>query len=316
MNLRVVHLKQAPESLPVVPGHPAKVACASAPKRRRLAAAVGLRPLSRRSSRAHGFTLLEMLVAVSILVVIIFALYQMFNQTQRAFRGGVRQVDVMEAGRAAMEIIANEVQQMAASGLPDAVNFYNRTNAFGFVTPFYQNLPDGTTRTHVIEEFFFLSHPNGRSWQLSGFFVDANNPPALSRAWGPGTLYRFRTNGVPLSTNVMLPVFTQASALNSNSCYRICEGVIHFQVRPLDAAGRQLFMATAPANPAPYNVSVLTTGQEVPHFVEVELGLLDADLLRQAYPLPTQTAYINFLNNRPGGVRLFRQVIPIAAAPR
>ena len=47
------------------------------------------------------------MVSVTLLVVIIFSLYKMFDQTQRAFRGGVKLVDVMEGGRAATEFQGN-----------------------------------------------------------------------------------------------------------------------------------------------------------------------------------------------------------------
>src|SRR5262249_44712767 len=53
----------------------------------------------------HGFSLLEMMVAVTLLLVIIAALLTMFYQTQRAFRLSATQVDVLEAGRAAMELL-------------------------------------------------------------------------------------------------------------------------------------------------------------------------------------------------------------------
>src|SRR5215468_11182220 len=72
----------------------------------------------------RGFSLIELLTAVSIMVVIIFALYAMFNQTQKALRANLTQVDVLEAGRAAAEMMGRELQQLTASDLFRTVNFY------------------------------------------------------------------------------------------------------------------------------------------------------------------------------------------------
>src|SRR6266699_2420166 len=65
--------------------------------------------------RLRGFSLLEMMVAVTLLLIIIAALLAMFYQTQRAFRLSATQVDVLESGRAAMELIGAELPEIAPS---------------------------------------------------------------------------------------------------------------------------------------------------------------------------------------------------------
>lgn len=260
--------------------------------------------LSRRIARSkrRGFSLLEMLVAVSILVVIIYALYQMFNQTQRAFRGGVTQVDVMEAGRAAMAIIAQELQQSAATGVGDATNFYKRLNPQGFVTSLGQSLPDGTLVTNEMEEFYFLTHPNGRTWQGHGFFLDTNMLPAPTAVWGPGTLYRLKVDGVVPATDMLGRVVNNAGAANTGTCFPVCEGVIHFKIRPLSADGLEITNSIV--------------GDNLPHYVDIELGILDPPMLALVRTIPTQAAYTNFLLNRSGNIHVFKQTIPIRTASR
>ena len=71
-----------------------------------------------RVRRSQAFTLLELLVAVSVMTLIIYALYALFNQTQMALRKNAAQVDVNEGGRAAMEMIVRELSQMEVSGYP------------------------------------------------------------------------------------------------------------------------------------------------------------------------------------------------------
>src|SRR5688572_1392290 len=71
-----------------------------------------------------AFTIVELLVAVTIMTLIILALYGMFDQTQKALRGNMTQVDIFEGGRAAMDILTRELEQMAPSKAEDTVNFY------------------------------------------------------------------------------------------------------------------------------------------------------------------------------------------------
>ena len=55
-------------------------------------------------SRA-AFTLIEVMVVVVLLSLIVIALMAVFNSTQSAFRASVTQTDVLESGRAAMDMI-------------------------------------------------------------------------------------------------------------------------------------------------------------------------------------------------------------------
>ena len=71
-----------------------------------------------RASRRRAFTILELLVAVSVMTLVIYVLYALFNQTQMALRKNASQVDVNEGGRAAMEMIVRELSQMEISGYP------------------------------------------------------------------------------------------------------------------------------------------------------------------------------------------------------
>ena len=59
-----------------------------------------------------------MLVTVSVMTMIIYVLYALFDTTQSALRKNAAQVDVNEGGRAAMEMIVRELSQMEVSGFP------------------------------------------------------------------------------------------------------------------------------------------------------------------------------------------------------
>src|ERR1051325_4139527 len=72
---------------------------------------------------AEAFSLLEIMVAVSLLAVIIVGLLAMFYQVQRAFRAGTAQADVMEGGRATMNLLTRDLQEMAATDVEFTTNF-------------------------------------------------------------------------------------------------------------------------------------------------------------------------------------------------
>ena len=262
-------------------------------------------PLRRcRPRRPSAFTVLEMLVSVAILVVIIFSLYQMFNQTQRAFRGGVTQVDVMEAGRAAVDLIANEVQQMAAAHQPDSENFLQFINGV-IATPIRQVLPDGTVMVNELQEFYFLSRPNQRIWQAQGFFIQSNTPPTPPCGFGYGTLYRIRSNDIAITPFAITNFVNAASPTNTNAVFRICDGVIHFKLHPLRADGTEIPPANLPLR-----------GDDIPSYLRIELGILDPPVQEYARTIPSLTAFTNFLFRRAGNVHVFHKTIHIAAALR
>ena len=73
--------------------------------------------------RGGGFSLVEILVVVGLLSIIILGLVAMFSQTQRAFRLGLTQVDVLESGRAVTDMMTRELSQMTPSRASNAVNF-------------------------------------------------------------------------------------------------------------------------------------------------------------------------------------------------
>ena len=89
-----------------------------------------------------AFSLVEMLIVSALLSVIILGLMAMFGQTQRAFRVGLAQTDVLDAGRATADMLAREVEQICPSHLPDTVNYYTEIPPPPYV-PLYQDLPGG-----------------------------------------------------------------------------------------------------------------------------------------------------------------------------
>tara|TARA_Y100001934_G_scaffold279419_1_gene383141 strand:- start:240 stop:1259 length:1020 start_codon:yes stop_codon:yes gene_type:complete len=217
-----------------------------------------------RNSRA--FTLLELMVAVSVMTLVIYTLYALFNQTQMALRKNAAQVDVNEAGRAAMEMIVRELSQMEVSGYPAFIDFQTRLTYSGSksfhsrITPgntplllAYQSdalTPEGDDedlaqgfRTNILQDFTFTGRGD------SGFFVTSYRVVGATN--GIGTLARYRTNGtlrVTASGQVLTNkteifnrfFFDTVTYADSGWFQPIADGVIHLRISPYDRLGRPL----------------------------------------------------------------------------
>jgi len=283
---------------------------------------------------SHGFSLIEVMVAVTLMSVIVLGLMAMFGETQRAFRTGITQVDVMESGRAALEMMAREIEQAAATDYPNAVNFNVGPNPYNLapaaLQPYtlLQNLP-GTTakRVNILQDVLFLNH-EGQRWTAIGYAVVYTNYI--------GTLYRYETNasavvpGFQFIGSVGYDTFFKGNAVAVNPS-RVIDGVVDLRVKTYDSLGRVIspnydYLTNYPSVPTLNPNLVQTTwggrggdinctylGPALPAYVEVELAILEAKTAERARAIGENslTAQYNYLTNQVGRVQVFRQRIPI-----
>lgn len=219
-----------------------------------------------RVGNSRAFTLLELMVAVSVMTLVIYTLYALFNQTQMALRKNAAQVDVNEGGRAAMEMIVRELSQMETSGYPAITDprtllTYSGSKSFhSRITPgnsalllAYQSdalTPEGDDedlaegfRTNILQDFTFTGRGD------SGFFVTSYR--VIGATNGIGTLARYQTNGTLRVTAPGQALLNKTELFNrfffdpivsaTNSLFEpIADGVIHFRISPYDQLGRPL----------------------------------------------------------------------------
>ena len=290
-----------------------------------------LRQAGRLTLRA-AFSLVEVLVTVSLLSLIVIALMNVFSTTQRAFRAGVTQTDVLEGGRAAVALIAADLRGMAPSGghfntVNGAVNFFSFSNSLinNAYTPLLQKLPGSIEkRTNLLNYFFVLGREN-TEWTGVGYIVDTASTTALY------PLYRFydqRNLSVP--PFVLFSNFLNAvqNAQWSNMSH-VMDGVVHLVVRPYDVNGIWLTNGyTSPGQVPPKNTLFLPPfgyescfyfySNSLPASVELELGVLEdralkrAESLRNDVPaLPPNDRRTLYLNDQSGRVHVFRQRVNI-----
>ena len=88
-----------------------------------------------------AFSLIEIIVVMALLSIIILGLLAMFTQTQRAFRTGMTQADVLESGRIFSDMISRELAQITPANQSNVLNF-----AVSLVDrqPLYLPLPGAT----------------------------------------------------------------------------------------------------------------------------------------------------------------------------
>lgn len=277
--------------------------------------------------RCLAFTVVELLVAVSIMTVIVLVLYGVFDQVQKALRGNASQVDVLEGARSAIELMTREMEQMRPSRVAGATNLLVQLTSF----PTRQELLDsGTYRTNVLEGVFFLSHFN-KDWSGVGYSVFGSN-------YGVGSLYRFSmsTNAEVFdAVNLSSNFFRYGAPRYSNVCQRVMDGVVHFRVRAFDSNGVPLLSETTNAFKNTYvaNPNVVITNrmngfnnpdetpglvfrdEVLPSYLELELGILEPHIVEKYKAIANFKVATNFLAKQTGKVHLFQQRIPLRTAP-
>ncbi len=266
---------------------------------------------------SQAFSLVEILIVVALLSVIVLGLMAMFGQTQRAFRAGMAQTDVLESGRATTDLLARELAQMAPSGFSNTVNFYTWLPSD---PPLYQELPGSSEpRKNVMDELFFLTCTN-QIWTGIGYRISSSDA-------GVGTLYRYAMAVQnPLTAAALVPRlfadFLSSPLTDDTKFSRVADGVVHLRVRAFDPEGEWITRdlradransdirtnAVAPCEIERYKFF----SNAVPAAVEIELGFLESRTVARVNGLPTAAARRNYLSNHVGQVHMFRQRIPIS----
>ena len=260
------------------------------------------------------------MVVMALLSLIVIALMGVFNSTQAAFRASVTQTDVLEGGRAAMDLITTDLRAMtAADGVSNtlAVNFYAGVST---AQPLVQPLVGSAySRGYVLETVFLLSRQN-QTWTGVGYHVDTASAGPLN------PLYRFSmsTNVSALNGPAMIyRAFSQdvynVTFTNSPPWSRLMEGVMGFRARAYDPNGVWLTngyasLPVVPVKNAAFfgpmygEVGVFMYSNALPASVEVELATLEDHVLSRAGTWVNGSAgQSNYLAQQAGKVHIFRQ---------
>jgi len=264
----------------------------------------------RRRLRQGGLTLLELMVAMSVLTFIIFGLYSMFDRTQKAFLGSTTQTDVLEGGRSFTEMMVRDLEQARASNIAGRTNLYiSPIYIGGFpINGFRQNSMTGSNMfTNMVQEFFFLTKTsawNGVAYLLTSMSTNSADY-ALYTNLGVGTLrrYSYTTNDYYHQRTDLYSIYTNSTASQSQ---RVVDGVIHLSLKAYDQSGNYVDTTLYPF-----------TNSLMPAWLELEVGVLESKVLLQARSLPNAAVQRSFLQettNRASAVHLFKVRIPVRNA--
>ena len=291
---------------------------------------------------SRAFTLIEILVTVGLLTFIVLGLMAMFQQTQRAFRTGLTQTDVLEAGRSLADMMQRDLEQVTPSQAPRTTNFIAEValpaRLDGSFQPWvsYQDLPGDQTppqqRINLFYDFFFLTRQN-QTWIGIGYVVDTPTS-------GVGTLYRWQettnmfNNGNILSRlsfdfdNAARRLYLGDYSDTTNTLKRVADGVVDLRVKCYGPDGTMLVPQFYPGTNYPQYTFIYTNlvlpaeirpteedsffaSNAVPAYVEVEIGFLEDRTLARFRSIPDPAARGQYLTNHSAQVHLFRQRIPI-----
>jgi hypothetical protein len=299
-----------------------------------------------------ALTILEMLVSTALLAFIVLGLTAMFVQTQKAFKTGIKQTSVTDAGRTIIDMMAADLSQLSDPHFPYL--YYPPTNLPGyspalnwalvadlsFVQVLTTNIISGNyeSRVNQSEDIFALVQTNaawlGIGYTVSNWFTNNDG----SSIPGVGTLYRYvaSTNAPLFTNNQLYQNFNSQIALGTftNTLFhRIADGVVHLKIYAFNADGNEMYWENqynSGSNLAyssyqyPIielnltNLSAYVTNY-LPHSIDIELGILEPEAFEHARALFTSGATIaasNYLrSNALGQVQIFRQHILIPAAP-
>ena len=119
----------------------------------------------------HGFTLVEMLVAVSILSFMLVMMSQMIGSAQLAFRLAQNRIDNFTRARSMLDLIANDLQRAVfrgdlpifGTGVPSATGtatnsgLYYFTNT-KFINAFYTRMPAASGTSSQVRDVSLVSY--------------------------------------------------------------------------------------------------------------------------------------------------------------
>jgi hypothetical protein len=276
----------------------------------------------RRESRQRcALTILEMLVSTAMLTFIVIGLTAVFSQTQRAFKTGIKQTTVTDAGRTILDMIATDMRQMS-----DAQNI-GVTNLYWSWSGNYvqMNELDQRVRTNQLDEIYVLEHIN-TTWLGVGYAV-LNLVPSTGGPDVPffGTLYRYQTNfNAPFITNNLFwPFLNSVENRNfTNQAYwhRVADGVISLKLRAYDQYGNEPWIESTYYGDYDQSaeISYPFSSNKLPNAVDVELAILEPDALAQArFLTQVPTALNNFMSsNALTKMEVFRRRVSIPVVAR
>ena len=271
---------------------------------------------ARAPRNCRALTILEMLVSTALLAFIVLGLTAMFIQTQKAFKTGIKQTTITDAGRTIIDMIASDFSQMSDPHFTNVWNAYTNNSGQTYTNPptldwsltgmnLFQVVSSNNGaivyRTNELDDIFTMERTNntwiGVGYAVSNWFTNSDGTAYP----GVGTLYRYTTNiNGPLSVTNSPLIYGFQSAIYNNftNCHRIADGVVHLKVYAYDADGNEDRVQLNPLNTSfqyplvlqNWTNNLLYVTNYLPHSIDIELGILEPEAFEHARALFTSGA--------------------------
>lgn len=285
-------------------------------------------PPAERSPR-RAYSLIEIMVAMSLLTVIVVGLIASLNQAQKALRLSGSQSDTFENGRAFLALMSRELQEVAVFP-PEVTNTYRFFSAYRNASePLIQSVPGlpGEPRTNLLSSFGFVVRGKERNdWRLIMYDVSRDQMNTRSST----AIYRTErsypswalTNELPIVEREFINWNLKADG-ETNQFRKLIDGVVHIGFRLFNNKGERIPDWNGAGKLEGYRV----VQQHLPSFdfgvaldyrpatIEVELAILDPDVYKKLKSIDDRDAVLNFLQERSGNVQIFRQRITLPTGP-
>ncbi|MBM3847168.1 MAG: prepilin-type N-terminal cleavage/methylation domain-containing protein [Verrucomicrobia bacterium] len=280
--------------------------------------------------RKKAYTMIEIMVAMTMMSVIVVGLLATLNQTQKTLKAAGGQSDTLEGGRAFMALVSREIKELAL--FPESV-----TNTFRFysfvhepATPLMQNIPNlPEKRTNLLSSFGLVTlDKEFNRWRLVLYDVDlgewrTNRSTAVYRMETNFPIYRLEGfPGTDLMSFQSRFHFTNGNRINAsrdtNLFTKVLDGVVSLRIHAYDINGtriRDWLPNTVPFGYSFTNSSPLLSTNYRPASLEVELGVLDPEIHLKVKSMESPSVASTFLQDRVANVQVFRQRISVPTGP-
>jgi hypothetical protein len=288
------------------------------------------------------------MLSISIMTVIVIGLYTVFNQTQRALRSTISQVDVLESIRATSDLVVRDLESAAPlQNFADTnLTSFAAWTAFASAPANLKGLAQGAApvlTTHL-QDIYLVKRQND-FWSGIGYWVGPADTNQMGQPFLLGRLYRFEYEATAAdfaNTNLFLR-FADArdplKRLRLQNSQPVMDGVVHLKITAYDAGGYPLvyddrdrppFWRVMPAeslddprswliDPSRSDAAAYDfrrfTHPRFPASVDLELGVVEAPVVTRYLAIPTASEARKYLERNAGRVHLFRHRIPLRNTP-
>ena len=261
----------------------------------------------------RSFTLIEVLVSITIMVLVVILFASVLGGVNRAWLRGEQQVETYQNGRAILELIVRELAQAQISSRLQFIDSPNISpicpNQAACSSLFWQGPLLSSTNGNMCEVGYYLTRqdPTPSSvgiYELNRFFIG----PAAGPTYLISNLsYAPTSTGAPWLTSLTLSQFAAASTV-------VSDGVLAFWVRCIDQNGYAIPWMTStvkfnsagyfePAQPGtvpatnqvgvypPWTSNTTEQANQLPAAVEITIVTVDSKTLARKPVIPNLASY-------------------------